>query len=240
MAIHQAIIMAAGNATRMRPLTDHIPKPLLKIHGKPLLTYIIDHLVAENVTKIVINGYHAIEPLREYIDYISTFYTNCEFILSEETDLLETGGGLINALSYLDKNDPFFMINGDAHWINHPHSRSLKNLSNHWQVTKQGLVLLLQPCSSMAKTTPIGDYDLSKDGMATRSHDQIGEYMFTGVRICHPKILKNYEIEKFSFLRVMDAQDHLDDLGGIVHHGQWYHISTPEDLHEVNQVYNTQ
>ena len=238
MTITQAMIMAAGHATRMRPLTNNLPKPLLEVHGKPLLTHIIDHLVAENVTKIVITGHHAIEPLRDYMATLPTLYPDCEFILSEEDKILETGGGLINALPYLNHDQPFYMINGDAFWVNHPSIRILKNLSDQWDQTHQKLMMLLQPCQSIDLTSPVGDYDLSKDGIATRSLDRTGAYMFAGVRICHPDILKDYKVEKFSFLEIMDAQDQINHLNGLAHKGQWYHISTPEDLQDVNALYN--
>jgi len=233
MTIDQAIIMAAGYAKRMRPLTDDMPKPLLEVGGKPLLTHIIDHLIAENVKRIIINGHHAIQHLKNYIEWAHIHYPSCEFILSEEDSILETGGGLINALPHLNKNAPFYMINGDAYWLNHSSQRSLQSLLEQWKKTDSNLLLLLQPCETMNMTKPVGDYDLLND-VATRSHNKSGQYMFTGIRVCHPKILKEYPIESFSFLEIMDKQDSQNKLEAVDHKGRWYHISTPDDLNEVN------
>lgn len=233
MTIHQALIMAAGHATRMRPLTDNLPKPLLEINKIPLLTHIINHLLAEQVTHIVINGYHAIQPLRDYIDEIKKKYPQCDFTLSEEDQLLETGGGAIHALQYLDKNEPFYMINGDAFWVNPHHQSSLAKLAEYWDEKKHDVALLLQSCQSMAMTEAVGDYNI-KNGLAYRTLDKNGTYMFTGVRICTPSILNKYILEKFSFLKIMDDVQMYDRLGGVAHNGNWYHISTPEDLYDVN------
>ncbi len=235
MIISQALIMAAGHATRMRPLTDDLPKPLLEVNGTPLLTHIINHLIAENVTRIVINGYHAITPLKAYIADIQPTYPQCDFILSEEIELLETGGGAVQAMQYLDDTAPFYMINGDAYWINPPQSRTLLDLTKAWDQDSHNLLLLLQSCQSMAMTAPVGDYNIHNHH-AVRAHNKNGDYMFTGVRICTPNFIMPYALEKFSFLKIMDDCENTNRLGAIVHDGDWYHISTPEDLSDVNAM----
>jgi len=235
MTITQALIMAAGHATRMRPLTDNLPKPLLEVNHKPLLTHIIDHLIAEKVSKIIINGYHAIEPLRDYMIDIQSRYPDVKFILSEEAELLETGGGAVLALQYLDTDKPFYMINGDAFWVNPCEGPSLQSLAKTWQDKSFDIVLLLQPTSSMGLTTAVGDYDIGQGNIASRNLDKNGGYMFTGVRICTPNVLKNYKVEKFSFLKMMDEAESKGKLGGAIHHGDWYHISEPDDLNDVNR-----
>lgn len=234
MTITQALIMAAGHATRMRPLTDTMPKPLLTVSNIPLLTHIIHHLIAEDVAKIIVNGFHAIEQLEKYMIDIQTQYPDIEFILSRENILLETGGGAVKALDYLDKTKPFYMINGDAFWVNSSQSRTLCTLTNAWDNQKHDILLLLQSTQSMDLTDAVGDYDLNS-GVAKRSHSQKGNYMFTGVRVCMPTILNAYKVEKFSFLKMMDDCENKNRLGGVAHDGAWYHISTPQDLDDVNK-----
>jgi N-acetyl-alpha-D-muramate 1-phosphate uridylyltransferase len=233
MIIKQALIMAAGQATRMRPLTDTLPKPLLSVGGISILRHIINHLTAEGVTKIIVNGYHAINALENYIDDIQQHYPSIEFILSREDILLETGGGAVKALDYLDKTEPFYMINGDAFWINGHSTKSLAALTRAWDENKHDILLLLQSTSSMNLTDAVGDYDLN-DAIATRSHSQKDAYMFTGVRICTPRILNAYTLERFSFLKIMDDCEFKNRLGGLEHDGEWFHISTPQDLTDVN------
>lgn len=234
--ISQALIMAAGYATRMRPLTDHLPKPLLKVGDLPLLTHIINHLLVEGVTKIIVNGYHAIDPLREYMDHISKQHPSCEFILSEEDELLETGGGAVQARQYLTENEPFYMINGDAFWVNGASVRTLQDLADKFDRRDCSLLLLLQSCSSMAMTEAVGDYNIDESGLAVRSKNKNGTYMFSGVRVCMPCVLDGYVAEKYSFLKNMDDQENQGKLCGLAHKGEWYHISTPADLDEVNDA----
>lgn len=234
MTINQALIMAAGYATRMRPLTDNLPKPLLQINNKPMLTHIIDHLIAEGVTHIIINGYHAITHLRDYINDVRVEYPKCKFTLSEETQLLETGGGAVFAQQFLNTNEPFYMVNGDAYWVNDANIKTLTQLSSQWNEEKHDILLLLQSCQSMALTGAIGDYNIQNQ-MATRSINKNGTHMFTGVRICTPNIFNNHTVEKFSFLKLMDEAQKHNKLGAIDHAGDWYHISTPNDLKNVNE-----
>ena len=236
MIIHQALIMAAGYATRMRPLTDTLPKPLLKVGGKPLLTHIIDHLVKAGVTTIVINGYHAIAALKDYMTEIRKEHPDLTLYLSQEESLLDTGGGAVKAMEYLDRDVPFYMINGDAFWVDATDRTTLQTLAESHYANGGDLTLLLQSIHSMSLTGAVGDYDIDLDtSLASRSLNKTGEYMFTGIRVCHPQIMSPYSETCFSFLEIMDALDKKDGLYGCPHRGDWYHISTPEDLDDVNK-----
>lgn len=235
MTIKQAFIFCAGIATRMRPLTDHLPKPLLEIMGKPILGHCIDHLINHGVNKIIINGFHAIEPLKAYIKQIQFIYPECEFFISEEKELLETGGGIVKGLDFMDVTQPLFIINGDAFWVNPKTQPSLLSLENKWKENLFDILLLLQDKDSMHISDSVGDYNLDKD-TAIRDIQKNGQYMFAGIRISHPDILKVYPLEKFSFLKMMDDAQARGKLGGLIHQGDWYHISTPQDLNDTNQL----
>jgi MurNAc alpha-1-phosphate uridylyltransferase len=236
--ITQAMIFAAGHATRMRPLTDNLPKPLLRVNGQPLLTHIIDHLIVEGVTTIIINGFHAMDRLSDYMNDIRAQYPDGEFILSEEGELLETGGGAVKALPHIDMDAALYMINGDAYWVHSPRGRTLDQLHNAWNDEMECL-LLLQSTQSMDMTEAVGDYDIGDSALAKRSHDKTGQYMFTGIRIIDPKIMKGRAVEKFSFLEFMDGCENNNTLHAIAHEGDWYHLSTPVDLDEVNAMFTT-
>jgi len=223
--ISQAIIFAAGHATRMRPLTDNLPKPLLVVRGLPLLTHIIDHLIQEGVTKIIINGYHAIDKMHDYMTDIRTSYPDIDFVLSVENALLDTGGGAVYALDHIDINQPIYMINGDAFWENAPNQTTLNALKQTWSTDMDCLLLLEKDVDH--------NYNL-KNNHAIRTSDNDGNYGFTGIRIFNPKLLKNYDEIKFSFLKIMDDCEGKKTLYGLEHQGKWYHISTPEDLNMVN------
>jgi MurNAc alpha-1-phosphate uridylyltransferase len=237
MVIKQALIMAAGEAKRMRPLTDNLPKPLIEVNSQPLLTHSIRHLSDAGVTRIVINGYHAIEKLEAYIAKIAADYPAIEFILSKEIELLETGGGAVQALQYLDIDQPFYMINGDAFWQNPNNSNSLIKLSDAWHKlgNKARLLLLVQPIETLMIGCAVGDYNLI-NSLAQRAKNRDGAAMFTGIRVCHPAILQKYKSTCFSFLKIMDEMEAQGALHVQIHEGQWYHLSTPQDVEAVNAL----
>lgn len=228
--IDQALIFAAGFAKRMRPLTDHLPKPLVTIGDKALLTHIIDHLNAVGVTKIVVNGHHKIDVLRDYMTKIQSDYPHITFILSEEDEILETGGGAIKAMVHFDQTKPLYMVNGDAFWVDAQHEKTLEVLESRLLTSQDDMVLLLQSTDQKD-----GDYTIINN-RAVRTKTKDGTHMFAGVRALHPRILDTYSIENFSFLKIMDDVEAYDRLGGLDHQGQWYHISTPKDLDDANAV----
>lgn len=230
--IYQAFILAAGFATRMRPLTDNLPKPLVVLGNKPLLAHIIERLIEVGVTRIVINGFHRIEKLQDYLPIIQKTYPDVTFILSVENEILETGGGAVQALQHLDTQKPFYMINGDAYWIG---DHTLQNLSDIFLNSKNDMTLLLQAVSSMPSSDAKGDYNIIDD-QAVRDLNKNGTHMFTGIRALHPHVLNDYKQTKFSFLENMDAAEVKNKLGALNHKGDWYHISTPKDLDDTHKI----
>src|SRR4029077_3780866 len=111
-----AMILAAGLATRMRPLTNETAKPLLTLGGRALLDHAIDHLVVEGVETVVVNAFWHAEKVARHVARRSP---PPNAIVVRETALLDTGGGVRNALAHLGP-EPFFVINGDAFWLNGP------------------------------------------------------------------------------------------------------------------------
>ncbi len=108
-----AMVLAAGLGKRMRPITDTLPKPLVKVAGKPLLDWGLDHLAGAGVKKAVVNVHYL-------ADQIETHLSNrngLDFKISDERErLLESGGGIIKALPLIGR-EPFFLINSDTFWL---------------------------------------------------------------------------------------------------------------------------
>src|ERR1700740_2121101 len=102
--IRTAFVLGAGLGTRLRPLTDLVPKPLLPIFGKPIISFALDHLIAHGVERFVINTHHLPEQLNRLFD--SGFYRGREVHLIYEPALLETGGGIRNAAGLIG-DEPF-------------------------------------------------------------------------------------------------------------------------------------
>lgn len=228
--IDQAFILAAGFGTRMRPLTNDTPKPLVDIKGRTLLDHTLDHLVQHGVKRIVINTHYKAEKIQKAVKT----RTDCDIILSHENDILDTGGGLKHAIHYL-KDAPFFTLSGDSFWQNPTKGpTALEDLEAHWNDKTMDILMLLEPTKNMTLTKPVGDYEIQSDGQAVRSLDKSGDYMFTSIRLHHPRIFENQKYPQvFSYIECMDKAQKEERLFAIPHQGTWHHISTPEDLSAV-------
>lgn len=227
----KAFIFTAGMGTRLRPYTDHVPKPMVKLLGQPILAHIIDQLIKVGVTEITLNTHYKPEVIKQYVDTRKDVHIN----ISDEADgILETGGGLKKALHFFN-NEPFYAINGDAFWENTSTENTLEALADNWNTETSDLLLLLQPIETMALTSASGDYDYTNTENIARSKDKTGSHAFTGIRILHPRIFEGSNDGAFSFLEQMDAAETQKRLHGYTHKGQWHHISTPEDLENVNE-----
>jgi MurNAc alpha-1-phosphate uridylyltransferase len=113
MTIRQAMVLAAGLGTRMRPITDTIPKPLVKIDGKPMIDYALDCLVAAGIERAVVNVHHHADQMLEHLGN----YHGLDIVISDERDaLMNSGGGLAKGLRLLDR-DNIFVMNADLFCI---------------------------------------------------------------------------------------------------------------------------
>lgn len=227
--IDQAFILGAGKGTRLRPHTDTKPKPMVKVAKKPLIDHIIDQLSQAGIQKIAVNTHYKADILESHLKEIS----EPEISVSYEEELLNTGGGIKNALHFLD-NKPFFVINGDSYCIDGPEASALKRLEDMWDPEIMDILILLHPVSKMALTQGVGDYIIQSDGKAIRSRDKCGTHMFTSIRINHPRIFDDTPEGSFSYLDLMDHAQKSGRLYALEHDGDWHHISTPQDLENVN------
>jgi len=230
MSPDKAFILAAGFGKRLRPLTNTIPKPLVKVGGIPMIDQALEKLNALGVQSCVINTHYKAEALQKHLQS----HAQPQIIISHEAELLDTGGGIKNGLSHFDA--PFFILSGDSVWEDAPNENTLKALAESWSSEKMDILMLLQPVSSMRLTQGVGDYDVDEDGRATRSLDKTGSHMFTSIRINAPHIFDDSPDGAFNYRDLMDAAQEKGRLYGIVHRGDWHHISTPEDLNAVNEA----
>ncbi|MCB1562635.1 MAG: nucleotidyltransferase family protein [Alphaproteobacteria bacterium] len=226
----QAFVLAAGLGTRMRPLTDERPKPLVELAGRSLLERTLDHLEAACISDVVINTHYKADQIETRLKE----RTAPQISLSFEPELLETGGGIKKALPHF--NGDFFVLGGDGFWEDRPdaeNGNALHALAQSWRPEEMDILMLLQPVERMALTQGIGDYHLDAQGRAVRAHDKSGAYMFTGMRINKPDIFNNTPEGPFSYLDLMDEAQRKGRLYGLVYRGDWHHISTPEDVERV-------
>lgn len=216
----KAMILAAGLGTRMRPLTDHTPKPMLKVAGKPLIQHQIERLVAAGVNEIVINHAYLGEQIESYLKDGAQF--NCSISYSAESEPLETGGGIFKALPLLGE-DPFLLVNGDV-WIDMDYGE----LTNRTSRELAHLVLVPNP-----EHNPKGDFVL--EGMNVGYGEANERYTFSGVSVIHPQLFEGCEPGVFKLAPLLKKAMDKQQVSGEVYSGYWLDVGTPERLTELEQ-----
>ena len=231
LAPRMAIILAAGLATRMRPLTDDTAKPLLHLGGRALIDQALDHLAEQGVETVVVNAYWSADKV---LAHLAARTTPPRVIASRESALLETGGGVRNALPLLG-NAPFFVINGDAFWLNGP-ERALARVAAAMSPDVD-VVLLVHRTFQVHAETGAGDFAIDQLGVPRRRRErEIVPYIFAGVSLMRPDLLEGMPEAAFSLNRAWDRALETGRIRAVVHDGIWFHLSTPPDLHEAEQV----
>src|ERR1041385_7576280 len=161
-----AMIMGAGLGTRMRPLTDDRPKPLITVGGKTLIDHSIDRLAAAGVTLVVVNLHYKAEMLRAHL----AKRHDVKVVFSDETDkLLDTGGGVVKAMPHF-ANQSFFVLNSDSIWIENG-TPALSAMLAEWDEARMDGLLLLADMKTALGYEGTGDFALKSDGHLIRACD---------------------------------------------------------------------
>jgi MurNAc alpha-1-phosphate uridylyltransferase len=226
-----AMVLAAGRGTRMRPLTDTTAKPLLMLGGRTLLDHALDHLVDAGVETVAVNAHWQANTVAMHL---AERPTPPRTVLLREPKLLETGGGVRAALAVLGP-DPLFVVNGDAFWLNGP-IPALRRLVALFDDSVDG-VLLVQRSSHVHAEVGLGDFALDKWGTPRRRQErEVVPYIYAGVQLIHPRLLAGMPDGAFSMNRAWDRALASGRLRAVVHDGIWFHLSTPPDLAEAEQI----
>lgn len=228
----RALVLAAGLGTRMRPLTDTIPKPLVVFDGMPLIDHVLNRLAAAGIAHAVVNVHHHAEKLEQHL----AGRKSPRITISDERDaLLETGGGAVRALPKLGSS-AFLIHNSDSVWIG-DRTANITRLCAAWDETKMDSLMLLADTTSSLGYEGRGDFEIAADGLLTRRNpDRDAPYVFAGVSIAHPRLFLNAPQGRFSLNKLWDAAISRGRLFGVVMEGTWMHIGTPEALAEAERL----
>lgn len=225
IALTHAMVLAAGLGTRMRPLTEDRPKPLLMLEGRSLLHHALDRLRDAGVRHHVVNAHWFADQMTEAV----AAHDAPDRVVLREDVLLETGGGVANALPHLG-DQPFAVVNGDAFWLDGP-TPALQRLAAAYDPASMDALLLLVRTSQVDGETGRGDFMLDPMGRARRLKErEISPYLFGGVQILSPTLFRDVPEGPFSLNLVYDRAIAAGRLFGLVHDGDWFHLSTPRDL----------
>ena len=223
---HTAMVLAAGLGTRMRPLTDDRPKPLIEVRGKALIDRMLDPLVAAGVQRAIVNVHYLADQVEAYVKT----RTDIEVIISDErNEVLETGGALAKARPLLG-DDPIVVANTDAFW--EPGSPDpVRALAEAFDPAIMDAVLLVADTGRSLGFDGAGDFFLHEDGaMTRRGAAPSAPYAYCGLRIIRPQLYDNEPVERFSALRVWDGLIPKRRLHGVVLDRFWLHVGDPKAL----------
>ena len=222
------MVLAAGLGLRLRPITNKTPKPLVKVAGHTLLDHTLDRLVAAGVERAVVNIHHLADQVEQHLDNRK----DLEIIISSETDeVLETGGGVKNALQHLG-DEPFYVSNADVLWLNGP-TPALGRMAERWNADEMDVLLMLHSTVEAYGYTGNGDFSAEPDGKLGRKLErEVTPYLFTGVQILHPRNFEDTPDGVFSLNVIYDKANESGRLFGVIHDGEWFHIGTPDGLNQ--------
>jgi N-acetyl-alpha-D-muramate 1-phosphate uridylyltransferase len=229
------MVLAAGLGERMRPLTLTMPKPLVRLAGKPLIDHVLDRLADAGVKTAVVNVHYLPEQLEAHL--ASRRGRPPETLVSDERGvLLDTGGGTSRALPLLGQG-PFFIHNADSVWTEGA-SPALSRMLKKWNPALMDSLLLLAPVTTSVGYAARGDFAMSQDGrLARRGANEVVPFAFAGVSLCDATLFKNAPEGRYSLNLLWDRALAKGKLYGIRLDGRWMHVGTPAALAEAETAF---
>jgi MurNAc alpha-1-phosphate uridylyltransferase len=229
-----AMVLAAGLGTRLRPVTETIPKPLIEINGRTLLDHAIDQLALVGVETVVVNVHYKAAMVAAQL----TRRDHPRIEISHEAELLDTGGGVARALPLL--GDVFFVVNSDVFWLD-GEERALQRLAAAFDPERMDAILLLQRTVTAVGYESSGDYLIDASGRPHRRGErEVAPFLFAGLQLLHRRVFAGVSDRVFSLVRLFDRAEQAGRLQAIVHDGEWFHIGTPQGLSATRERLSSQ
>lgn len=227
--IKTAMILAAGFGTRLKPLTLTTPKALVEVGGMPMLLRIINQLKSTGINKIIINTHYLAEQIEQYVKNIS----DIEILLSHEKAILDTGGGILNAMNKFNV-DTLLTVNCDCLLVGD--QNPLLQLIDNWDENKMEILLLLQERNKSLIATANGDFNLNKENRIIRTNST-HEFMFPGAYIVNKNFFKGFVTEPFSITKILfKSTEGQHPYFGVQNQHQWIDIGTMDALKIANKM----
>ncbi len=217
----KAMILAAGRGTRLLPLTESMPKPMIPINSEPMIVHQIRWLKRAGIREVVVNVHHLGEQIEACLG--SGKHLGVHVTFSRESRLLETGGGIMRALEFLGDH-PFIVLNGDV-WTNFPF-KSLASKSTEYAH------LILKPADA-----ELGDFELVDSAVRWHSDPIRHTHTFCGISLLHPRIFARPLPEVFSITRDLIFElAQQDKITGESFDGHWIDIGSPSGLKSARRL----
>ncbi len=230
--VANAMILAGGLGTRMRPITDRMPKPLVKVYGRTLIDHGLDALVRSGISKAVVNVHHFADMMEAHLRERD----DIEIEISDEREqLLDSGGGVVKALPLLG-DAPFFLLNADSFWVE-GYKQNLTAMAELWDSAQMDVLLLLSGMSSAIGYSAKGDFQMDGDGRLIRREErEIAPFAYAGAALFNPEVFANAPRGPFSLNRIFDEAQEKGRLFGSRLDGLWLHVGTPDAIREAEEA----
>ncbi len=227
-----AFVLAAGLGTRMRPLTDTLPKPLVQLRRKALLDHVLDRVAEAGVPEAIVNVHYKADLIEAHLQSRA----KPRITISDERGvLLETGGGVKKALPLLG-DDAFLVHNSDSVWLEGVGS-NLARLFAAWNADKMDCLLMLALGSASVGYTGKGDFSTDSEGKIRRRREgEVVPFVYTGVQIVHPRLFADTPEGAFSMNALWNRAMLTGRAYAIRMEGLWMHVGSPGELAEAERV----
>ena len=231
MSISNAMVLAAGLGTRLRPITNTMPKPLVEIAGKPMIDYVLDLLVEAGITRAAVNVHHFADQMEGHLSRRSA----PEILISDERDaLMNSGGGLAKGLKLLP-DGPVLVMNADLFWVGEPSGvpSNLTRLAAAFDADRMDMLLLCVRDEDTTGHNGKKDFSLGADGKLTRYKEGLpNPVVYAGAIALHSRLFADAPDEAFNLSIYFDRAAEKGRLHGILLEGHWMTVGTPEAIGE--------
>ena len=223
-----AMVFAAGLGTRMRPLTDTVPKPLVSVGGRTMLDHTLDRLAEAGIGRAIVNVHYLADQIEAHLEA-----RRCPAIIvsDERALLLDQAGGIRRALHHIGGR-PFLICNTDALWVEGPRS-NLGRLVAHWDPARMDVLLLVATAATSVGVDWPGDFGMDPDGRLRRREErEVAPFVYAGVGIVKPELFADLEEKPIRLAPFFFRAAEAGRLFGTRLEGIWMHVGTPEAVAE--------
>ncbi len=227
-----AMVFAAGLGARMRPITDTLPKPLVRVGGRALIDHCLDRLAENGVGRAIVNVHWHADQIEAHLAGRKA----PKIVISDERAmLLDQGGGIKRALPVIGK-DPFFLCNTDAFWIEGPRS-NIARLAAAFDPDQMDVALLVAAAAGAVGVDWPGDFTMTREGrLEGRASRHVAPFVYTGVGIIKPGLFENEAADVFRLAPFFHAAAAKGRLFGVRLDGLWLHVGRPETIAEAERA----
>ncbi|MBX3579326.1 MAG: nucleotidyltransferase family protein [Rhizobiaceae bacterium] len=221
-----AMVLAAGLGTRMRPITETMPKPLVRVAGETLLDRGLDALAGAGVARAVVNVHHFPDQI---VAHVASRSRPVIIISDESAGLLDSAGGIVRALPLLGPR-PFYILNADTFWIDGAGGSNLRRLALAWDAAHMDILLMLADIGDATGHSGGTDFLIDAEGRLARARGAADGLIYAGAAIVDPALFAAAPAGKASLNAYFDAAIARGRLFGLKMDGHWITVGTPDAI----------